>query len=216
MAVLVFVSNDFWVTHLNISNPGSLQTSELTHGCIFGHSLTVRTPSCLTWGPLLGDSRLIWHNWQSSALYLPAVVTSWILSQYLQFSDSGTMSVHVKPASQMHFISDVLLQFWTTLRLKSETLERKKIYILKVSAISAGRMKRLAMQRWLRVSLPGLQSAEQRSHRCSWFNSVVKVPAGQGLHSVQELWYVPDRTETDTGRMTRRADTVTADCKDAC
>lgn len=48
------------------------------------------------------------------------------------------------------------------------------------------------------VSLLGLQSLEQRLHVSSWFSSVVKLPAGQAAHSVQDFRYSPSRREQES------------------
>lgn len=58
--------------------------------------------------------------------------------------------------------------------------------------------KRIKQKEWVTVSLLGLQSPEQRLHLPSWFSPVVKLPAGQAAHSVQDFRYSPSRREQES------------------
>lgn len=100
----------------------------LAFSIILGHSFTVsenfKSVFLLSWGPLLVES-ILTELEVCTAHYLPVVVVSWILTQFLQFIEPVTQWTHVNPSSQSHNTSDVLVQFWTIFRWKSDTVENR-------------------------------------------------------------------------------------------
>lgn len=120
----------------------------------------------------------VWHHLNARVTLLTHALYIWLVCAALNHLQMKIWD-EAKMTITRHYAKD------------NGTVYYRNPEVTKKNAITAVKKKK-----WVTVSLLGLQSPEQRLHLSSWFCSVVKLPAGQGAHSVQVFWYSPSTAES--------------------